>query len=124
MEGDPFSLLGLTPSFELDPGELETRYLARVRQFHPDRATNRTDAQPADDPALATARLNDARAILADPERRAQAARDYLVNQGVQTGRITTISYGKERPVDPRSQEEAWSVNRNAQTQIVSGAVS
>jgi len=56
--------------------------------------------------------------------RRAAAARDYLVSLGVDGGRIETVSYGKERPLDARSNEEAWSVNRNAHTQIVSGAVS
>lgn len=56
--------------------------------------------------------------------RRAAAARDYLVSLGVPAARVQTVSYGKERPLDPRSMEEAWAVNRNAQTQIVSGAVS
>ena len=56
--------------------------------------------------------------------RRAAAARDYLVSLGVQASRVETVSYGKERPLDPRANEEAWSVNRNAHTQIVSGAVS
>ncbi|GIK47382.1 MAG: peptidoglycan-associated lipoprotein Pal [Hyphomonadaceae bacterium] len=56
--------------------------------------------------------------------RRAAAAKDYLVSLGVSAARIETVSYGKERPLDPRSNEEAWSVNRNAHTQIVSGAVS
>lgn len=56
--------------------------------------------------------------------RRAAAARDYLVSLGVAANRLETVSYGKERPLDPRSNEEAWSVNRNAHSQIVSGAVS
>ena len=56
--------------------------------------------------------------------RRAAASRDYLVSLGVGTNRVQTVSYGKERPLDPRSNEEAWSVNRNAHTQIVSGAIS
>jgi peptidoglycan-associated lipoprotein len=56
--------------------------------------------------------------------RRAAAARDYLVSLGIDGSRLETVSYGKERPLDPRSNEEAWSVNRNAHTQIVSGAVS
>lgn len=56
--------------------------------------------------------------------RRAAAARDYLQSLGVAANRMETVSYGKERPLDPRSNEEAWSVNRNAHTQIVSGAVS
>lgn len=50
--------------------------------------------------------------------RRAEAARAYLVSMGVDGSRITTVSYGKERPLDPRSTEEAWSVNRNATTTI------
>jgi peptidoglycan-associated lipoprotein len=60
---------------------------------------------------------------LALGERRASAARDYLVSLGVAANRVETVSYGKERPLDARSNEEAWSVNRNAHTQIVSGAV-
>jgi len=50
--------------------------------------------------------------------RRAEAARAYLVNLGVDANRITTVSYGKERPLDPRSNEEAWALNRNATTTI------
>jgi len=56
--------------------------------------------------------------------RRAAAARDYLVSLGVQASRVETVSYGKERPLDTRANEEAWSVNRNAHSQIVSGATS
>ena len=50
--------------------------------------------------------------------RRAEAARAYLVSLGIDSSRITTVSYGKERPIDPRSVEAAWSVNRNATTTI------
>ena len=49
---------------------------------------------------------------LALGERRASAVRDYLVALGVNPNRIQTISFGKERPVDPRSLSEAWSKNR------------
>ncbi|HRP11702.1 MAG TPA: OmpA family protein [Terricaulis sp.] len=56
--------------------------------------------------------------------RRAAAARDYLVSLGIAADRIQTNSNGKEQPLDPRSNEEAWSVNRNGHTQIVSGAIS
>ncbi|QGZ96383.1 peptidoglycan-associated lipoprotein Pal [Terricaulis silvestris] len=56
--------------------------------------------------------------------RRAAAARDYLVSLGVPAARLETVSYGKERPLDPRSNEEAWSVNRNAHSNIVSGTTS
>lgn len=49
---------------------------------------------------------------LALGERRANAIRDYLVALGIDQSRMQTRSYGKERPVDPRSTEEAWSKNR------------
>lgn len=50
--------------------------------------------------------------------RRAEATRAYLGSLGVDSSRITTVSYGKERPLDPRSTDEAWSLNRNATTTI------
>jgi peptidoglycan-associated lipoprotein len=51
---------------------------------------------------------------LALGEKRARAAHDYLVSYGIQGGRLTTISYGKERPFDPGHDESAWSKNRRA----------
>jgi len=54
--------------------------------------------------------------------RRANAVRDYLVGHGVAAGRIATISYGKERPIDPGNDEQAWARNRNARTAITDGA--
>jgi peptidoglycan-associated lipoprotein len=56
--------------------------------------------------------------------RRAAAVKDYLVSLGVAANRVETISYGKERPIDPRSTEEAWALNRNGRTGITTGAVS
>ena len=53
---------------------------------------------------------------LALGERRAHAAKDYLVSLGVSGDRLSTVSYGKERPVDPASNEEAWAKNRRAVT--------
>lgn len=50
--------------------------------------------------------------------RRAESAKAYLVSLGVDGSRITTVSYGKERPIDTRSTEDAWSVNRNSTTTI------
>ncbi len=47
-------------------------------------------------------------------DRRANSVKSYLVALGVQARRIRTISYGKERPVDPGSNEAAWARNRNA----------
>jgi peptidoglycan-associated lipoprotein len=54
--------------------------------------------------------------------RRANAVRDYLVGRGLSTARIETISYGKEKPVDTGSDEQAWSHNRNAHSVITQGA--
>ena len=50
--------------------------------------------------------------------RRADAVRSYLVSHGVPAGRITTISYGKEQPIDPGHDESAWAKDRNAHTAI------
>jgi peptidoglycan-associated lipoprotein len=52
---------------------------------------------------------------LALGDRRARAARDYLVSLGIPAGRLRTISYGKERPVDPGHSEDAWAKNRRAE---------
>jgi len=57
-------------------------------------------------------------------ERRANAAKEYLISLGVAGSRISTVSYGKDRPTDPRSTPEAWNVNRNATTKIVGGVSS
>lgn len=54
--------------------------------------------------------------------RRANAVRDYLVAHGVASARVTTISYGKEKPIDAGSGDEADQHNRNGHTAIVSGA--
>ncbi|MDP1618296.1 peptidoglycan-associated lipoprotein Pal [Phenylobacterium sp.] len=54
--------------------------------------------------------------------RRANAVRDFLVARGVSSSRINTVSYGKERPIDPGTSEDAYQRNRNAHTAITSGA--
>jgi len=51
---------------------------------------------------------------LALGEKRARAAKDYLVSYGIPGGRLTTISYGKERPFDSGHDESAWAKNRRA----------
>jgi peptidoglycan-associated lipoprotein len=53
---------------------------------------------------------------LALGERRANAAKNYLVSLGIDPSRLTTVSYGKERPVALGSNEDAWSRNRRAVT--------
>lgn len=55
---------------------------------------------------------------LALGERRAAAVRDYLVSLGIDGSRVSTISYGKERPVNPASIEQAWAENRRGVTVI------
>ena len=49
-------------------------------------------------------------------ERRANAAKNYLASLGIDPGRITTVSYGKERPAALGSDEAAWAQNRRAVT--------
>lgn len=50
--------------------------------------------------------------------RRANAVRDYLEAKGVSSSRISTISYGKERPAVDGDTPEAWAANRNAITSV------
>jgi peptidoglycan-associated lipoprotein len=45
-------------------------------------------------------------------QKRADAAKNYLANLGVDTKRMETVSYGKEKPVDPGHNEAAWAKNR------------
>ncbi len=54
--------------------------------------------------------------------RRATSAKDYLVSQGVATGNIRTISYGKERPIEVCSTEVCYTRNRRAVTVLSVGA--
>src|SRR5688500_16688295 len=56
---------------------------------------------------------------LAVGERRADAVRDFLVLQGVQPGRLTIVSWGKERPAVGGSSEEALALNRRARTVLI-----
>ena len=53
---------------------------------------------------------------LALGERRANAAKDYLMTYGISSDRISVLSYGKERPVDAGSNPLAWSKNRRSVT--------
>ncbi len=55
---------------------------------------------------------------LALGQRRANAARDVLVANGVSGGRVSTISYGKDRPTALGSSEDAWAQNRRAVTVV------
>jgi peptidoglycan-associated lipoprotein len=55
---------------------------------------------------------------LALAERRANSVKDFLVSQGIDPRRVSTISYGKERPVALGSNEGAWSQNRRGVTVV------
>jgi peptidoglycan-associated lipoprotein len=55
---------------------------------------------------------------LALGERRANSAKTYMTTAGVNTARLTTISYGEERPIDPGQNEAAWAKNRRAQFMV------
>ncbi len=56
---------------------------------------------------------------LALGDRRAHAALEFLATLGVAEARMSTISYGEERPLDPGHNEEAWAKNRNDQFKLV-----
>ena len=56
---------------------------------------------------------------LALGDRRANAAKEFIVALGVDAGRIRTVSYGEERPFDPGHDETAWGKNRRAHLVIV-----
>jgi peptidoglycan-associated lipoprotein len=47
-------------------------------------------------------------------DRRASSAKNFLVDLGIESRRLTTISYGEEKPIDPGSNEAAWTKNRRA----------
>ena len=52
-------------------------------------------------------------------ERRAQSMKAYLINYGISQSRLSTISYGEERPVDSGRTEEAWEKNRRRELVII-----
>lgn len=56
--------------------------------------------------------------------RRAASARDYLVSQGIASGRLRTVTYGKERPIAVCSTEACYAQNRRAVTVIAAGQTS
>jgi peptidoglycan-associated lipoprotein len=51
-------------------------------------------------------------------QRRADAAKEFMMNLGVNANQLDTISYGEEQPADPASNEEAWAKNRRAEFSI------
>ena len=61
---------------------------------------------------------------LALGNRRATAAKQYLVSHGIDGGRVETVSYGEERPLASGHDEEAWAQNRRDEFEILSGGES
>jgi peptidoglycan-associated lipoprotein len=57
---------------------------------------------------------------LALGERRANSVKNYLTSLGIEPSRIVTVSYGEEKPLDPKQDEEAWAKNRRAHFVILS----
>ena len=110
--------------------------LATMINFDYDRAEIRPNAQGIMDRKLAIMRANTRLRIrisghcddrgsdeynLALGNRRAQAAKRYLVDRGIAEGRIMTESLGEERPLDQARNETAWARNRRDEFSIVSG---
>lgn len=58
---------------------------------------------------------------LALGERRAKAVASFLESEGVKADQLKTVSYGKEKPVDPAHTEEAWAKNRRADLNYLAG---
>src|SRR5574338_11960 len=58
---------------------------------------------------------------LALGNRRAAAAKTYLVNKGIDASRIETVSFGEERPLDPGHDETSWAANRRDEFEVTAG---
>ncbi|MCC6679024.1 MAG: DnaJ domain-containing protein [Phycisphaerales bacterium] len=67
MDAEPFEALGLPPTFDLDPAQVDRAYLARAAALHPDLAGE------GDEVLARSAALNRAREVMKDPEKRAEA---------------------------------------------------
>lgn len=95
-----------TDQYNLRPDARSTvdRWAAWLQQFPNARATIEGHADER-----GTREYN-----LALGDRRANAVRDYLVALGIDSSRLGTISYGKERPASPGSSEQFWSQNRRS----------
>ena len=97
--------------------------------FDFDKSFIREDAKPALQKVAETLKKNPGASLLIEGhcdergtaeynmalgERRATSAKSYLVSLGVKGGALSTVSFGKEKPVDPGHNEEAWAKNRRA----------
>lgn len=107
MDADAFEILGIEPGFEIDLEEVEQAFLARLASIHPDVARE-------GDSALLTARLNAAREVLEDPERRAWA----LVS------RLTGGEKVQDRSLPDGFLPEIMEVREEVETAVASGDAS
>ncbi|MBL8990321.1 MAG: DnaJ domain-containing protein [Phycisphaerae bacterium] len=112
---DPFDVLGLPARFDLDPAEVRRAWLERSAAAHPDRAPEESESTSA------AARLNEARAALADPERRAialvrrlagAAAEEVLADRGLPEGFLRGVMDLRERLETERAEAGAAAVER------------
>jgi peptidoglycan-associated lipoprotein len=123
------------PASSNDTESLRNTLLAVV-QFDYDQSDIRSDARAALDAKIPILQANSSVTIriaghtdergsdeynLALGQRRAAAAKRYLVERGIADARIETISYGEERPVAQGSEEGAWAQNRRAEFEITAG---
>lgn len=126
-EAGPWEQSEATPQDFLSADEINRRQLLRTIYFDYDRAEIRADQRATLQANAAWLRDHpDVRILveghcdergtreynLALGDRRAQAARDYLISLGVPAARIETISYGEEQPLVQGANEAAWSQNR------------
>ena len=111
--------------------------LAEVIHFDTDRSALRPDAVRQLEAKLAIFQANPRLQVeiqghcdergpdeynLALGNRRAAATKQWLVSHGIATSRLTIVSFGEERPVDPASTEDAWGRNRRAEFRVTRSA--
>lgn len=133
--GDPFHTLRLPPRFDLEPAAVERAYLARAAAIHPDLAS--TDPERQADAARRSATLNQARATLLDPERRAIALLDRLggpsasQDRSLPDGFLMEMMEVRERIDEEiadeggaaRSRWEAWAGERRSEHEAAVGVM-
>lgn len=114
-QGTMRATLGTTIYFDFDKSDLRDDARAAldaklpILSANPDltiRISGHTDERGSDEYNMALG------------QRRAAAAKQYLVDHGIDAGRIATISYGEERPVAQGHDESAWSQNRRDEFEI------
>jgi len=124
---DPSSHEGWTPNaeifkgdtvhFDLDSSVVKTAEKAKVSKVADYLKSNSADAVRVEGHCDERGTEEYNRAL---GDRRAQALREELVGLGIQAGRVDTISYGEDRPVDPGHNDAAWRKNRRGEFILLS----